>query len=147
MLGRLESLVGKNGEWGECPLVICGDFNSLPESGPYELLTTGKTSAVHPDMSIGTDQKKYSYGRYSEKGFSHSFRLASAYASLLGEPPFTNCTLDFVGVLDYIFYSVGSLVPTKVLEPVDFALVKGTRLPNAYFCSDHLSLMAELRWE
>jgi hypothetical protein len=52
--------------------------------------------------------------------------------------------MDFMGVLDYIFYTSNSLKTMEVLQPIELQEVKGTRLPNPYYCSDHTSLMAEI---
>jgi len=140
MMERLVALAGSGGPWEGAPLIICGDFNSMPGSGPYDLITTGSASATHPDLQEG-----YNYGNYSRSGFSHPFKLDSAYG-YMGEPPFTNYTLDFVGTLDYIFFSNKLLKVVQILEPVEAQVVKSTRLPNPYYCSDHISVMAELQF-
>jgi CCR4-NOT transcription complex subunit 6 len=70
------------------------------------------------------------------------FSLSSAYAPI-GEPPFTNYTSDFVGVLDYLWFTNDMLAVSKVLQPVDEEVVRQTRLPNAYMNSDHISLLSE----
>src|ERR1700743_1322239 len=31
----------------DIPLILCGDFNSLPHSGPYELISQGKLAPNH----------------------------------------------------------------------------------------------------
>lgn len=101
---------------------------------------------------------------------THKFRLKSAYSV---EMPFTNFTYDFCGVIDYIWYSGGSLAATAVLGPVDEVGLCTSFLPppppptarpplpalnppaqeymsgfdgapNAHFPSDHLSLKAEV---
>ncbi|ERL85244.1 hypothetical protein D910_02665 [Dendroctonus ponderosae] len=73
-------------------LVLCGDFNSLPDSGVIEFLGTGKVSQDHQDF------KAFSYKACLEKvlscdkpnEFTHSFKLASAYNDEI--MPFTNYT-------------------------------------------------------
>lgn len=73
-------------------LVVCGDFNSLPDSGVIEFLSTGKVSQDHKDF------KAFSYKTCLEKilasdkpdEFTHSFKLASAYNDEI--MPFTNYT-------------------------------------------------------
>lgn len=72
--------------------VLCGDFNSLPDSGVIEFLSTGKVSQDHQDF------KAFSYKACLEKvlscdkpnEFTHSFKLASAYNDEI--MPFTNYT-------------------------------------------------------
>lgn len=73
-------------------LVLCGDFNSLPDSGVIEFLGTGRVSQDHKDF------KAFSYKSCLEKilscdkpnEFTHSFKLASAYNDEI--MPFTNYT-------------------------------------------------------
>jgi CCR4-NOT transcription complex subunit 6 len=117
-------------------MVVCGDFNSAVGSGPYDLLGTGDLSPQHPDLH------PYNYGVYSSQGMNHSLGLSSAYAPI-GEPTFTNYTNDFVGVLDYLWFSQDALAVSKVLQPVDEDSVKHTKLPNAYMNSDHISILSE----
>jgi len=140
MMERLVAIAGPGALLEGAPIVICGDFNSIPGSGPYDLITSGNAPATHVDLQDG-----YQYGIYSKSGFSHPFSLESAYG-FMGEPPFTNYTLDFVGVLDYIFFTNKSMRTSQVLQPVEVPTVKSTRLPNPYFSSDHVSLMAELQF-
>ncbi|GLT54962.1 hypothetical protein SLA2020_281200 [Shorea laevis] len=47
------------------------------------------------------------------------------------EPLFTNCTRDFIGTLDYIFYTADSLTVESLLELLDEkSLRKDTALPS-----------------
>jgi hypothetical protein len=106
-------------------VVVCGDFNSQKASRVYQFLTKGK---VHG----------------SRFGEAHGLALQSAY-SQLGEPE-TNFTLNFVGCLDYIWYTP-ELSATHVLAPAGESLkifenIKG--LPNNHLPSDHVCLLAVL---
>ncbi|KVH94700.1 Endonuclease/exonuclease/phosphatase [Cynara cardunculus var. scolymus] len=96
---------------------------------------------------------------------THALPLVSAYSSFarigvgLGydqqkrrvdpatnEPLFTNCTRDFIGTLDYIFYSADSLTVESLLELLDEdSLRKDTALPSPEWSSDHIALLAEFR--
>jgi len=138
LLEELELILNSNKRYADAPLIICGDFNSLPDSGVYKFLRDGKLESNHPDFH-GLD-----YGRYTSEGPRHPFRLASAYESV-GEPPFTNFTGNFVGCLDYIFYSNDKLEVCKILKAVDEDVVVSQTgaLPNAYMCSDHIPLVSE----
>jgi len=118
------------------PMVLCGDYNSSVDSGPYELLSSSRLKPRHADLH------PYNYGTYTQQGMTHPFSLSSAYATI-GEPPFTNYTGDFVGVLDYLWYTNDSLGVSKVLQPVDEEIVKTSRMPNVYMNSDHISLLSE----
>eukprot|EP01117_Protostelium_nocturnum_P011949 TRINITY_DN4371_c0_g1_i1.p1 TRINITY_DN4371_c0_g1~~TRINITY_DN4371_c0_g1_i1.p1 ORF type:complete len:573 (-),score=168.28 TRINITY_DN4371_c0_g1_i1:90-1808(-) len=135
LLEQLSTMTSPKSKWNRIPMVICGDFNSMPDSGPYELLSTGKIAPKHEDL------EPFYYGSYSQ-GMKHPFSLSSAY-STIGEPIFTNYTGDFFGCLDYIWYTTDSLGVSKILTPVEEERVKDTRLPNAFMNSDHISILAE----
>jgi len=137
LLEELSVMTSPKSKWHKVPMVVCGDFNSIVDSGPYELLSTGRIKPKHPDFG------PYNYGLCSTQGVQHPLPLSSAYAPI-GEPSFTNYTGDFAGVLDYIWYTNESLAVLKVLQPVDEETVKLTRLPNAYMNSDHISVITEL---
>ena len=141
------------------PMIIAGDFNSTTFSGAYELICTGRLPYNHADLLVqfvfffcrlGIEKKKnllyhhikgFNYG--VTHGYHHTLNVSSAYAKI-GEPQFTNYTADFVGVLDYLFYSKDTLGVSKLLQPIDENDVKVTKMPNAYYPSDHQSLVAEI---
>lgn len=114
----------------QVPLIICGDFNSIAESGVYELLSRGVIGSDHDDLSGRV------YGNLTRDGISHPFPLKSSYANV-GELKFTNYTPGFTGVIDYIWYTTNSLNVTGLLGDVDpkyLATVPG--FPNAHFPSE-----------
>ncbi|KAJ3044785.1 Glucose-repressible alcohol dehydrogenase transcriptional effector [Rhizophlyctis rosea] len=120
------------------PLLICGDFNSLPDSGVYEFLSSGQVAQDHDDL--GT----YTYGPYTTEGLSHKFSLKSAY-SHVGELEFTNFTPTFKGVIDYVWYSTNGLSVTGLLGNVDREYVGRTvGFPNAHHPSDHIPLVVQV---
>ncbi|KAF5385920.1 hypothetical protein D9615_002602 [Tricholomella constricta] len=123
------------------PLIICGDFNSVPSSGVFEFLSTGQLSASHPDFM------QHKYGRYTSEGMRHRLGLKSAYAAPgAGEPPLTNYTPSFQGSIDYVWYSSASLAVNAVLGEVDKGyLEKVVGFPNAHFPSDHVCIVSEFR--
>ncbi|KAJ2879132.1 Glucose-repressible alcohol dehydrogenase transcriptional effector, partial [Coemansia asiatica] len=121
--------------------VICGDFNSMPDSGLYEFLSRGRLEKEHPDMELLEP-----YADYKRNGLRHPFGLKSAYASI-GELPLTTLTPRFSGTIDYIWYSTGTLVPTGVLGGFDEDWMRQTvGFPNPHIPSDHIPIMAEFRW-
>jgi len=136
LLEQLSQITSAKGKWYKIPMVVCGDFNSSVGSGPYDLLSSGRLKPKHDDLH------PYNYGIYTVQGMQHTLQLSSAYAPI-GEPPFTNYTGDFVGVLDYLWFSQDTLAVSKVLQPVDEDTVKASRLPNAYMNSDHISILSE----
>lgn len=125
-------------------LLLCGDFNSLPESGVIEFLSSGRVSNDHQDFKelgyksclqrlLGTDD------------FSHSFKLASAYSEDI--MPYTNYTFDFKGIIDYIFYSKNGMVPLGLLGPLSNEWLRESKVvgcPHPHIPSDHFPLLVEL---
>ncbi|KAF8624630.1 hypothetical protein AX15_005784 [Amanita polypyramis BW_CC] len=124
------------------PLIICGDFNSVPASSVYDFLATGSLPANHADFMSHT------YGRYTSEGLRHRLNLKSAYAApgAGGENLLTNYTASFQGMLDYVWYSGSTLGVNGVLGEVDKGyLEKVVGFPNAHFPSDHVCIMSEFR--
>lgn len=112
------------------PIVICGDFNSVPESGVCEFLSKGLIAQDHADFG------SYSYGSYTTKGLSHRYALKNSYASV-PEFAFTNFIPGFKGILDYIWCSANTLEVASVLGPIDKEyLSKVIGFPNAHFPSE-----------
>ncbi|XP_073116000.1 carbon catabolite repressor protein 4 homolog 1 isoform X2 [Elaeis guineensis] len=145
----------------DIPMLVCGDFNSVPGSAPHALLAMGKVDQLHPDLAIDP----LGILRPPSK-LTHQLPLVSAYSSFArmmvvghsleqqrkrmdpttNEPLFTNCTRDFIGTVDYIFYTADSLTVESLLELLDEeSLRKDTALPSAEWSSDHLALLAEFR--
>lgn len=155
-------------------LLVCGDFNSLPQSGVVEYIQNGTVSSSHPDFKglnykgyietttkkIGESEeaelKKKASSRSRKKGkrplkssdsddFKHDFKLKSVYTPCT--MPFTNYTLDFQGVIDYVFHSVKGLRPLGLLGPLDPTwLVQNNVVgaPHPQIPSDHLPLLVEM---
>lgn len=119
------------------PLIICGDFNSVPVSGVYEFLSTGSLPANHPDFLSHT------YGRYTADGLRHRLGLKNSYAAPGAvDLPMTNYTPSFQGVIDYVWYSGANLSVNGVLGEVDkMYLEKVVGFPNAHFPSEYVSLV------
>ncbi|EJU04423.1 hypothetical protein DACRYDRAFT_76875 [Dacryopinax primogenitus] len=121
------------------PTIICGDFNSIPDSGVYEFMSSGMVAPDHPDFMT------YEYGTFTSKGPKHRLKLRSAYADI-PQLTMTNYTPNFEGIIDYIWYSTDTMAVRSVLGEVDPAyLAKSVGFPNAHFPSDHLCLAAEFR--
>ena len=146
----------------EIPMVVCGDFNSVPGSAAHSLLSNGRVPADHPELGIDP----FGILQPSTK-LSHPLPLVSAYTNLhkpcldsealerqrdrvdvIGEPLFTNCTKDFNGALDYVFYTEDALAPVSLLELPGEREVRAKYggLPNTQWSSDHVCLMTEFQW-
>ncbi|MCO5589265.1 hypothetical protein L7F22_043231 [Adiantum nelumboides] len=140
----------------DIPMLVCGDFNSVPGSAPHVLLASGRVDPIHPDLS--TDP--LGILRPTSR-LCHQLPLVSAYSAFTrlerqrrrmdpssNEPLFTNCTRDFLGTLDYIFYTADSLVVESLLELLDEeSLRRDTALPSPEWSSDHIALLAQFRYK
>ncbi|GFY93599.1 DNAse I-like superfamily protein [Actinidia rufa] len=132
------------------PMLVCGDFNAVPGSAPHALLAMGKVDPMHPELAVdplGILRPVSAYSPFARMGVSlgleqHRRRMDPT----TNEPLFTNCTRDFIGTLDYIFYTADSLTVESLLELLDEdSLRKDTALPSPEWSSDHIALLAEFR--
>ncbi|XP_067001852.2 2',5'-phosphodiesterase 12 isoform X2 [Anabrus simplex] len=117
--------------------IMCGDFNSTPDCGVYQLMTTQFIPTDYQDWNsnVGEAVKGVS--------LSHSIPLESA----CGTPEFTNFTAGFAGCLDYIFYQRNTLSVKQVVPlPTEEELRLHVALPNVVFPSDHVALVADITW-
>jgi len=120
------------------PVIITGDFNSLPTSAVYELYANGSVAGNHSDMRNYTQLKN----------FTHNFKLKSAYSYL--KEPLTNLTPWFKGTLDYIWYSEGfDLVSLFDMVPEDSIKreVGIVGLPTPTWPSDHAALCCTVQFK
>ncbi|CAG7902952.1 unnamed protein product [Brassica rapa] len=144
----------------DIPMLVCGDFNTVPASAPHSLLAVGKVDPMHPDLMVDPLGILRPHAK-----LTHHLPLVSAYSSFArmggsltaeqqrrrmdpasNEPLFTNCTRDFIGTLDYIFYTADTLTVESLLELLDEeSLRKDTALPSPEWSSDHIALLAEFR--
>ena len=119
-------------------MVICGDFNSTKENAVYQLFSTGAVSN-HEDLE-GRD-----YGKFTDEGFRHLFKLKSAYDHV-GELPFTTISPAFTDAIDYIWYSTPTLQVKGLLGKIDEEYSSHCiGFPNAHFPSDHIPLVTKFQ--
>jgi len=132
LLKQLEKIMDVPTKKFSPPLVICGDFNSMPTSGMYDLYTKRKLPCTHADIKT-----------LDLKDLTHLLPLKSAYSGL-GEP-LTNITKGFSGTLDYIFFNPNKLAVRNVLSPLSAEDIdKHVGLPSVEFSSDHSALLVEV---
>lgn len=155
--------------------VLCGDFNSLPDSPVYQLLASGK--ARGPPQIAGHNPSRWPE---EMRKFSHPLQLRSAYSHFQdslrlfekavrpsqpskevessnnkktyeieasGEPELTTHTAKFDGTIDYIWFEREHFEATRILRlPSLQTLEDYGALPyRGVFPSDHLPLWTELR--
>jgi mRNA deadenylase 3'-5' endonuclease subunit Ccr4 len=118
-----------------------GDFNCIPGSLPYLLITQGSVDAV--PKTEGVKIPRFLLPPHIQFVFESSYRAHRGT-----EPDCTTKTEDFEGVLDYIWFSANGtgsvkaidtkLTATTVLQNIE----KGNPIPSATYPSDHLHLVA-----
>lgn len=145
LLQELENFVLSRGT--NLPLIICGDFNSSPDSAVYDLLARQTVHPGHPDVNVATSDDIPNV-LPDAMNITHSFQLGSAYQRVQGsEPVQTNYTANFKGVLDYVWYSLPNMRPLAVAPIPDESVLTrhGEALPSTEFSSDHVMLMSDLQ--
>ncbi|KAG8184297.1 hypothetical protein JTE90_008982 [Oedothorax gibbosus] len=130
------------------PLILCGDFNSLPDSGVIEYLCSGRVSTRHCDFKEFLYNDCLSKIGHSAKAteFTHPFQMSRAYSD--GIMPYTNYSYDFKGVIDYVFFSKLHMQVTGVLGPLDPHWLDENHIhgcPHPHVPSDHFPILAELK--
>ncbi|KAG8034933.1 hypothetical protein G9C98_008009, partial [Cotesia typhae] len=99
-------------------ILLCGDFNSLTNSGVFQFLSTGQLPLNHPELQ-GFD---YFHaiakilGRECYGGITHPLNLSSACSPQI--MPYTNYSYGFKEMIDYIFYSPSNLACLGVYGPI-----------------------------
>ncbi|PAA54282.1 hypothetical protein BOX15_Mlig005024g1 [Macrostomum lignano] len=133
------------------PVIICGDFNSLPDSGVFEYLTNGRVKKSHLDF------KELGYERILDRLTPHrsqhqpdyleqDFNLSRCYQDDVGMP-YTNYTYEFKGCIDYIFFTERHFNNIGCLDMVPEAWFQESAIlgcPHPHVPSDHFSLLVEL---
>ncbi|XP_023167493.1 CCR4-NOT transcription complex subunit 6-like isoform X1 [Drosophila hydei] len=137
---------GHKNDSNSVQLLLCGDFNSLPDSGVVEFLGKGRVAMDHLDFKdMGYKLCLQRLLSNDTNEFTHSFKLASAYSEDI--MPHTNYTFDFKGIIDYIFYTKTGMVPLGLLGPVSTDWLRENKVvgcPHPHIPSDHFPLLVEL---
>lgn len=146
LLQELETFVMSRGT--NLPLMICGDFNSTPDTSVYDLLSRQAVHPGHPDVNMNNNDDHTPSILPDAMSISHSFQLGSVYNTVMGEEPHaTNFTGNFKGVLDYMWYSLNNLRPLSAAPiPEPHVLTKhGEALPSTQYSSDHIMLISDMQ--
>eukprot|EP00002_Diphylleia_rotans_P035233 TRINITY_DN766_c0_g1_i2.p1 TRINITY_DN766_c0_g1~~TRINITY_DN766_c0_g1_i2.p1 ORF type:complete len:324 (-),score=57.97 TRINITY_DN766_c0_g1_i2:27-998(-) len=103
-----------------CGVIVCGDFNSMPDSKVYNEMI-----GQHAEAELTLES---AYSKYREEG----------------EPEFTNYDESFSGTLDYVFFSSEFQCASVLDLPSMEDAHKYGPMPNSRMPSDHVMLVAEL---
>merc|ERR1711976_490006 len=119
-------------------MLLCGDFNSLPESAVYDLLRSGSVRNDHEDFKVDP------CGLLKRTNFGHNLSIGTAYEACNGrEADYTNYTEDFKGTLDCIWFTSETLAVLTISQVDDESqLQQETALPSSTRPSDHISLVS-----
>lgn len=143
LIAELEQLVVGHLAGRDLPLVLCGDFNSLPSSAVYDFLADRMVSPDHPDLA-----EDLAGILPHPSDITHAIDLESAYLTVCGtEPPYSNYTVGFKGTLDYLWHTPNHLRPlavTAVPSEQQIAGVGGA-MPNPQSSSDHIMLCVDMQ--
>ncbi len=151
----------------EVPTVLCGDFNSTPDSSIYALLTSpgqarppaarptgprgnrggaakspaagGRPAAIHQTTPW---RSAYALHQQIDAEEVKEGATTAATAAASGEPPYTTLLPHSAQVVDYILWPAASSMRVRALVPIP-RLPEGSGLPSARYSSDHFSLMCE----
>ncbi|KAK4879321.1 hypothetical protein RN001_007467 [Aquatica leii] len=132
LLNNLQNKTGKR-----VSLIFCGDFNSVPECGIYQLYTTGLVREDFIDWKSNAEE--------AVEGLNLNQPLP--IGSACGTPKFTNYTSGFADCLDYIYYTKDNLEVVQIIPlPSNEELTEHVALPSIVQPSDHIALVADLKW-
>ena len=153
ILGFIENNFHKN-----LPTIIGGDINSTPDSNVLKLMYK-----IPPEINIDSEDnfknKKYIEQFWNEANKLKFRDLRSAYdvykassadevsAYVKNHPDYTTYTHEFSGNIDYIFYSSENLELVQLMKiPTHDTEIKGLKLPNHRYPSDHLKIGAKFKF-
>ncbi|KAG5007603.1 hypothetical protein JHK85_026145 [Glycine max] len=167
-LGQVRLLLDKayklSQEWGNIPVIIAGDLNSVPQldiqlhdrrnmSGQLEIQTNRVfRSQIGDDARWSVEELRLASGAEGVTRLQHQLKLCSAYSGVpgnhrtrddIGEPLATSYHSKFMGTVDYIWHSE-DLIPVRVLETLPIDTLRRSRgLPSEKWGSDHLAVVCE----
>jgi len=139
LMNEVESHVGRR----DIPTLMCGDFNSEPQSVVYQFLTHGRVDPNHEDIVLAGSSSVIS----DPNAISHNVHIESAMVTATGnEPSFTNFTVGFIGTLDYIWYTPSSIrvLAAMSLPEADEIYATSEGLPSPNRPSDHVMLCVDI---
>ncbi|XP_060856862.1 2',5'-phosphodiesterase 12 [Metopolophium dirhodum] len=132
IINKIKQNINKDYPGRNVSVIFCGDFNSTPESGVYDLATKLTLPEEHRMVKILNDLKK-----------NLEFKMESAYNT---DVLYSNYTETFFGLLDYIYFTNQHLELIQVLSmPSHDDVIQHGGIPSLLFPSDHLALIADFK--
>ncbi|XP_026818111.1 2',5'-phosphodiesterase 12 [Rhopalosiphum maidis] len=132
IINKIKQNITKDYLGSNVSVIFCGDFNSTPESGVYDLATNLLLPEKHRTVKMLNDLKN-----------NLDFKMDSAYDT---DVLYSNYTETFFGLLDYIFFTNQHLELIQVLSmPSHDDVIQYGGIPSVLFPSDHLALIADFK--
>ncbi|CAD6242587.1 GSCOCG00009526001-RA-CDS, partial [Cotesia congregata] len=141
---RSFSWPGRILQFSDIKVLLCGDFNSLMDSGVFQFLSTDQLPLSHPEFQ-GFD---YINAIMNMMGgecchrITHPLNLSSACSPQI--MPYTNYTYGFKAMIDYIFYSSSNMVCLGVYGPIPqewFDRLSVVACPHPFVPSNHFPVI------
>jgi mRNA deadenylase 3'-5' endonuclease subunit Ccr4 len=139
------------------PTLIAGDFNSTPDSNVVKIFYK-KAPQIGNDSEDNIKNRKYIEQFWKEMNEKKLRDYRSAYdvykvstvednkTYYENHPDYTTYTQEFNGNIDYIFYSSENLELLQLLKiPTHDTEIKGLKIPNYRYPSDHLKVGAKFK--
>jgi len=113
----------------ESPVIICGDFNAEPTEPVFQTMSESKRLPLKSSYKIHHNPE--------QEGDDHNLEFTTWKVRESGEQKH---------ILDYIFHSSSSLETLQTLAMPSEEQIDQVRFPSLAFPSDHLSLLATLKF-
>ncbi|XP_013402229.1 nocturnin [Lingula anatina] len=109
---------------GSSPVILCGDFNAVPEEPVYSVFKNSQMGFDSAYTKLTGDGVEPLYTTWKIRGGKHSGEVCRT--------------------IDYVWYTKGTITVEKVLKFPTGEEIGPGRLPSVTYPSDHLSLVCDL---
>ncbi|KAK6165879.1 hypothetical protein SNE40_022702 [Patella caerulea] len=119
--------------------IFCGDFNSVAEEEINTFMTTKFIPSDYYLWNSSGEEEKL-----NDLELHHNFNIISG----CGYSKYTNYTVGFHGMLDYIFVDSDNLTVTEVIPMPDHEdVITHIALPSIVAPSDHIAQICQIKWK
>ncbi|OAF70069.1 hypothetical protein A3Q56_02178 [Intoshia linei] len=140
------------------PIVICGDFNSVPESAMYSFMTTGKVSKDQILQlrksydAVNVDDEKKSLLDFIPDEMNQGIKFTDSYANYVNNIGTAYNSkwekFDYMKTIDYIFYEEDKLDLVGIMKTTAKKhFFNKKHIPSRCVPSDHLSLKSVFQFK
>ena len=157
MLMACRQLQIEHWENEHCPIIFCGDLNSHPNSGVMKLMLDRQLCKDNGKTWKHLCSYEWSDGAIEEGGGMHhdvegiDLEFPSSFPNFISGykdmPEFSHYIEAFVCTLDYILVTNNFELDKSGATPKREDIDKYIAMPNEVMPSDHVSLVADLKWK